>query len=102
MTVSPSAPDTMVLIHGFWVTPRSWEHRKSHYEGRGFRVLAPAYPSFEVEIEALNADPTPVAEVTLPARGRSASASLGRCSRNALSTIPSSVATRQLCRSTLC
>jgi hypothetical protein len=20
------APDTIVLIHGFWVTPRSWEH----------------------------------------------------------------------------
>ena len=25
MTISdPTAPDTIVLIHGFWVTPRSW------------------------------------------------------------------------------
>ncbi len=61
-----TAPDTIVLIHGFWVTPRSWENWKTHYEGRGFRVLTPTYPGFEVEVEALNADPTPIAEVTLP------------------------------------
>ena len=60
-------PDTIVLIHGFWVTPRSWEHWIDHYERKGFRVLAPAYPGFEVEVEALNADPTPIEEVTVPA-----------------------------------
>ena len=59
-------PDTIVLIHGFWVTPRSWEHWKAHYEARATRVLAPAYPGFEVEVEALNADPTPIEEVTVP------------------------------------
>ncbi|WP_222195342.1 alpha/beta hydrolase [Modestobacter italicus] len=63
---APSAPDTVVLIHGFWVTPRSWEGWKAHYEARGLRVLTPAYPGFEVEVEALNADPTPIAQVTLP------------------------------------
>ena len=51
---------TIVLIHGFWVTPRSWEEWIEHYEGRGYRVLAPAYPGFEVEVEALNADPSPI------------------------------------------
>jgi pimeloyl-ACP methyl ester carboxylesterase len=61
-----SAPDTIVLIHGFWVTPRSWENWKARYEERGFRVLTPTYPGFEGEVEALNADPTPIAEVTLP------------------------------------
>ena len=65
MTVHDT-PDTIVLIHGFWVTPRSWEHWISHYEQRGFRVLAPAYPGFEVEVEALNADPTPIETVTVP------------------------------------
>ena len=60
-----TAPDTIVLIHGFWVTPRSWENWKARYEERGFRVLTPAYPGFEGEVEALNADPTPIAEVTL-------------------------------------
>ncbi|GAA3040255.1 alpha/beta hydrolase [Actinokineospora globicatena] len=61
-----TAPDTIVLIHGFWVTPRSWEHWITHYESKGFRVLAPAYPGLEVEVEVLNADPTPIAELTVP------------------------------------
>ncbi|GAA2662146.1 alpha/beta hydrolase [Paractinoplanes durhamensis] len=56
----------IVLVHGFWVTPRSWEHWKAHYEAKGHRVIAPAYPGFEVEVEALNADPTPIIDVTVP------------------------------------
>jgi pimeloyl-ACP methyl ester carboxylesterase len=60
-------PNTIVLIHGFWVTPRSWEHWVDHYTARGHRVIAPAYPGFEVEVEALNADPTPIEQVTVPA-----------------------------------
>jgi pimeloyl-ACP methyl ester carboxylesterase len=60
------APDTIVLVHGFWVTPRSWEDWIAHYEQKGFTVLAPAYPGFEVEVEALNADPTPIEKVTVP------------------------------------
>jgi pimeloyl-ACP methyl ester carboxylesterase len=62
----PPTPDTIVLIHGFWVTPRSWENWIAHYESKGYRVLAPAYPGFEVEVEALNADPTPIEKVTVP------------------------------------
>jgi pimeloyl-ACP methyl ester carboxylesterase len=58
-------PD-IVLIHGFWVTPRSWEHWIERYEQAGHRVFAPAYPGFEVEVEALNADPTPIESVTVP------------------------------------
>jgi pimeloyl-ACP methyl ester carboxylesterase len=61
-----TSPPTIVLVHGFWVTPRSWEHWISHYEARGHRVLAPAYPGFEVEVEALNADPTPIEQLTVP------------------------------------
>ncbi len=58
------APDTIVLVHGFWVTPRSWEDWVTHYEKKGFRVVAPAYPGFEAEVEALNADPSIVERVT--------------------------------------
>ena len=64
--MTPSSPDTIVLVHGFWVTPRSWEHWIARYQARGFRVLAPAYPGFEVEVEALNRDPSPIARVTVP------------------------------------
>jgi esterase/lipase len=56
MTTNGNTPDTIVLIHGFWVTPRSWEDWIAYYENKGYRVLAPAYPGFEVEVEALNAD----------------------------------------------
>jgi pimeloyl-ACP methyl ester carboxylesterase len=66
MSEDSAAPDTIVLVHGFWVTPRSWEHWIAHYEAAGYRVLAPAYPGFEVEVEALNADPTPIVDVTVP------------------------------------
>jgi pimeloyl-ACP methyl ester carboxylesterase len=66
MATDVSTPDTIVLIHGFWVTPRSWEDWVRHYEARGYRVLAPAYPGFEVEVEALNADPAPIEAVTVP------------------------------------
>ena len=59
-------PDTIVLVHGFWVTPRSWEHWIAHYEAKGFRVLAPAYPGFEIEVEALNRDPSPIERLTVP------------------------------------
>src|ERR671921_2624895 len=61
----PTAPDTIVLIHGFWVTPRSWEEWKAYYQDKGYQVLPPAYPGFEVEVEALRADPTPIENLTV-------------------------------------
>ena len=67
MSTDSTTPDTIVLIHGFWVTPRSWEHWIQRYEQAGYRVIAPAYPGFEVEVEALNADPSPIAALTVPA-----------------------------------
>src|SRR6188508_4549 len=62
-----TAPDTIVLIHGFWVTPRSWEHWITHYEAKGFKVLAPAYPGFDAEVEAINADHSIVEALTVGA-----------------------------------
>ena len=60
-------PDTVVLVHGLWMTPRSWEHWVTRFEERGYRVLTPAYPGFDVEVEALRADPTPIAECDIAA-----------------------------------
>ena len=67
MTAPSPRPDTIVLVHGFWVTPRSWEHWIRRFESRGYHVLAPAYPGFEVEVEALRRDPSPVERLTVPA-----------------------------------
>jgi pimeloyl-ACP methyl ester carboxylesterase len=63
---TPAGPNTIVLVHGFWVTPRSWEHWIARYQSRGYRVIAPAYPGFDVEVEALNTDPSPIEAVTVP------------------------------------
>ena len=65
-TPAKTKPDTIVLIHGFWVTPRSWEHWKEHFEAKGYTVLTPGYPGFEVEVEALRADPTPIEQLQVP------------------------------------
>lgn len=66
MITQRGGPDTVVLVHGLWMTPRSWEHWIPYYESKGYRVLAPAYPGFEVEVEALRADPSPIASATVP------------------------------------
>jgi pimeloyl-ACP methyl ester carboxylesterase len=62
-----SAPDTVVLVHGFWVTPLSWEKWVERYEARGYRVLTPTYPGFEGGVEALREDPSPIEALTFPA-----------------------------------
>ena len=56
-------PDTIVMIHGLWMTPRSWERWKERYEDRGYKVLAPPWPGFESEVEGLNADPSPMEDL---------------------------------------
>ena len=66
-TPDPSAPNTIVLIHGLWMTPRSWERWVEYYGERGYRVLAPAYPGLEVEVETLREDPSPIEALTVPA-----------------------------------
>jgi alpha-beta hydrolase superfamily lysophospholipase len=66
-TPQPTTPDTIVLIHGLWMTPRSWEKWVERYENRGYQVLTPAYPGLEVEVEALREDPSPIEVLTVPA-----------------------------------
>lgn len=57
--------DTIVLIHGLWMTPRSWERWVEHYENRGYSVLTPSWPGMELEVEALNRDPSPIASLEI-------------------------------------
>jgi pimeloyl-ACP methyl ester carboxylesterase len=61
-----NGPDTVVLVHGLWMTPRSWEDWVAHYEAKGFTVIAPAYPGFEIEVEALRENPDVIANLTVP------------------------------------
>ena len=38
--------NTIVFIHGLWMTPRSWEHWIERAESRGYKTLAPAWPAW--------------------------------------------------------
>ena len=58
-----AAPESVVLIHGLWMTPLSWEHWITRYEARGLRVLAPAWPGMDADVEALRSNPTPIAKL---------------------------------------
>lgn len=53
----------IVLIHGLWLTPLSWEGWKERFEARGHQVLAPAWPGFERPIEELRRDTKPYERV---------------------------------------
>jgi len=66
MSADRAAPDTVVLIHGLWMTPRSWEEWVPYYEAKGYRVLTPGYPGFEIEVEALRENPSVIADLTVP------------------------------------
>jgi pimeloyl-ACP methyl ester carboxylesterase len=58
-------PHTIVLIHGLWLSSRSWEHWIERYEDLGHRVLAPSWPGMDSEVEVLNADPSPLRSLTV-------------------------------------
>jgi pimeloyl-ACP methyl ester carboxylesterase len=62
MTDAPT-PDTVVLIHGLWMTPLSWEKWIERFEGRGLKVLAPAWPGFDRPVEELRKDTSQIDNV---------------------------------------
>ncbi|HEX9219204.1 MAG TPA: alpha/beta fold hydrolase [Gemmatimonadaceae bacterium] len=56
---------TIVLIHGLWLTPRSWEGWIDRYQKAGYNVLAPSWPGLEGEVEAIRKDPSPLKRLKL-------------------------------------
>ena len=55
------ATKTIVLIHGLWMTPRSWDLFREFYQTQGYRVFAPAWPHMDREVEAIRRDPSALA-----------------------------------------
>src|SRR5437868_3492062 len=55
-----TAPDTIVLIHGLWMTALSWEHWAARYADRGFTVIARSWPGMDGDVEALRRDPSAI------------------------------------------
>lgn len=62
-SVHPNGTDTIVLIHGLWVTALSWEHWVGRYRARGYRVLAPNWPGMDAGTEELRRDPSAAARL---------------------------------------
>jgi pimeloyl-ACP methyl ester carboxylesterase len=56
-----AAPPPIVLIHGLWMTPASWEGWQRRFEERGHRVLAPAWPRMDKPLDQLRAHPEQLA-----------------------------------------
>ena len=55
-----TATKTIVLIHGMFMTPRSWDPFRGYYEARGYRVLTPPWPRMKGEVEDIRRDPSPL------------------------------------------
>lgn len=61
MSRNPSdqtSAETIVLIHGLWMTALSWEHWVERYESRGFNVIARSWPGMDGDIDELRRDPS--------------------------------------------
>jgi pimeloyl-ACP methyl ester carboxylesterase len=53
-------PDTIVLIHGLFMTALSWEKWVDRYTSRGLRVIASSWPGMDGDIDELRRDPSGV------------------------------------------
>lgn len=62
-SVAGHGVDTIILIHGLWMTPLSWERWTERLSGRGYRVIAPSWPGMERGIEQLRRSPGSMAGV---------------------------------------
>ena len=49
-------PDTIVLIHGLWMTSRSWEHWTDRYRAAGLNVIDAGWPGMDLKAETLGLD----------------------------------------------
>ena len=50
--------DTIVFIHGNFVTRRTWEPWVARYSARGYKVVSIAYPGRDKPVKTLKANPT--------------------------------------------
>lgn len=55
--------NTIVLIHGLWMTARCWENWTKRYSAKGYRVVAKSWPGMDIDIDELRRDPSPVASL---------------------------------------
>ena len=66
MSEPTTKPAPIVLIHGLWMTARSWDRWAEYYRAKGHEVVVPTYPGFEIEVEALREKPEIIAQASVP------------------------------------
>jgi pimeloyl-ACP methyl ester carboxylesterase len=49
---------TILLIHGLWVTPSSWQKFQRQYEILGHKVIASAWPGINKDVASMRRDPS--------------------------------------------
>jgi len=52
---------SVVLIHGAWLAPRSWENFEAYFKEKGYEVLVPEWPRKADGVEAQRRDPSGIA-----------------------------------------
>jgi pimeloyl-ACP methyl ester carboxylesterase len=52
-----SKQKTVVLVHGAWMTPTSWNPFKSYFESHGYKVIVPTWPGLDRPIEEIRKNP---------------------------------------------
>lgn len=62
-SVALETRETIVLIHGLWMSPLSWERWVERYSERGHRVHVPAWPGMEGSVDDLRRDSSRCARV---------------------------------------
>src|ERR1041384_1753376 len=55
--------NNIILVHGMWMTPLSFEYWAHHYTELGYSVYAPSWPGMERDIRALRRTPDAYANV---------------------------------------
>jgi pimeloyl-ACP methyl ester carboxylesterase len=55
-SVRTNGPIPLMLIHGAWLSARSWENFAGYFEKRGFAVSAPEWPRKHGDVEELRAE----------------------------------------------
>jgi len=58
-------PNTIVLIHGLWMTPLSWEKWTQRYTEKGYKVIAPSWPGLEGDIAEIRRNPDALAGLSI-------------------------------------
>jgi pimeloyl-ACP methyl ester carboxylesterase len=60
---TPGGPDSVVLIHGLWMTKISWQPWVDRFSDAGWTVHTPEWPGMDRSIEEIRSDPSPIAGV---------------------------------------